>query len=493
MKTLYLNTLFLCLLSLNSFSQCVDYGEKEHDITGSHGADFLLGQMVNLPTNGIITEISFDAQSSGQQIIVAVYTNNLGFPGTLLTQSVSTSITPGVNTIDVPDVSVNSGQYWIMKVVDNIAVISEKTAIGTNTVYLTLTFGNTLPTVITNTSSYTDDVFTFWVVVCPPCDSPDIPILSYTPVPVCEFSAATISIAGNLKDATAWHVYTGSCNGNLVGTTSFATLNVNPTTTTTYYIRGEGGCIVPSTCNSIMVTVVQNQDASFNYANNIYCTNDADPIPNITGNLGGTFTSLPVGLSINATTGIIDVSASSTGGYSVIYTTAGPCEDVAEVGITINTVDATVSVNNLSITANQNNGFYRWLDCNNNFAPINGATNQTFIAIVNGDYAVEVTANGCVDTSNCIPVKSVGILEAINISDHSFHTYVQNSQINITYKQVQERVDIRIMSLNGQVLYNKSFAQSNYIQIPIYIAPGIYLMEVINHANNIKVVRVYVE
>src|SRR5690606_31141257 len=87
------------------------------------------------------------------------------------------------------------------------------------------------------------------------------------------------------------------------------------------------------------VEVFALDDPSFNYASASYCVNVADPSPTITGLGGGTFTSSPAGLSINASTGAIDVSASTPGAYTVTYTTAGTCPNSSGVSITINALD----------------------------------------------------------------------------------------------------------------------------------------------------------
>ena len=50
-------------------------------------------------------------------------------------------------------------------------------------------------------------------------------------------------------------------------------------------------------------------------------------------------------------------------------------------------------------------------NCDNNFAPIAGETNQSFTATSSGSYAVEVTQNNCTDTSDCEAVTVVGLQE----------------------------------------------------------------------------------
>ena len=103
-----------------------------------------------------------------------------------------------------------------------------------------------------------------------------------------------LTISGTLNDATAWHVYTGSCGGTPVGTTAGSTIIVTPVPpSTTYYVRGEGGCVTPGSCGTIMVTTTPREDATFNYGAAAYCVDASDPTPTITGVGGGTFTSVP--------------------------------------------------------------------------------------------------------------------------------------------------------------------------------------------------------
>jgi hypothetical protein len=88
----------------------------------------------------------------------------------------------------------------------------------------------------------------------------------------------------------------------------------------------------------VSVTILGLDDASFNYSAAAYCLVQADPTPTITGLAGGTFSST-AGLSINASTGVIDVSASTPGNYTVTYTTSGPCPNSSNVSVAINALN----------------------------------------------------------------------------------------------------------------------------------------------------------
>ena len=65
------------------------------------------------------------------------------------------------------------------------------------------------------------------------------------------------------------------------------------------------------------VTFSQSNFVYFNYPQNAYCTYNNDPTPTITAS-GGTFSST-TGLSLNPSTGVIDLDASSPGIYTVSY------------------------------------------------------------------------------------------------------------------------------------------------------------------------------
>ncbi len=80
------------------------------------------------------------------------------------------------------------------------------------------------------------------------CNEPDIPTL--TTSGACNPQTLSVT-AGNLNDATNWHWYTNSCGGTPVGTGT--SIMVSPNSSTTYYVRGEGGCSSGGACASITV------------------------------------------------------------------------------------------------------------------------------------------------------------------------------------------------------------------------------------------------
>lgn len=85
------------------------------------------------------------------------------------------------------------------------------------------------------------------------CTDPVIDMVQATTNPICSGDETMLSVTGTLNNATEWHWYSGSCGGTSVGTG--ATINVSPNMTTTYFVRGEGGCVTPGDCEEVTITV----------------------------------------------------------------------------------------------------------------------------------------------------------------------------------------------------------------------------------------------
>jgi Metallo-peptidase family M12B Reprolysin-like/Ig-like domain CHU_C associated/Secretion system C-terminal sorting domain len=85
------------------------------------------------------------------------------------------------------------------------------------------------------------------------CNAPDVPTVSGVTT-ICDGQTATLSVtAGNLNDAADWQWYETSCGGTSVG--SGVSIAVSPNNTTTYFVRGEGGCVTAGVCTQVVEVV----------------------------------------------------------------------------------------------------------------------------------------------------------------------------------------------------------------------------------------------
>jgi hypothetical protein len=89
------------------------------------------------------------------------------------------------------------------------------------------------------------------------CAAPSAPTLSAASTTISCGDAVTIDVTGTLGNAGAWYLYSGTCGGTLVAVSTTGSFTFNPSTTQTYFVRGEGGeCIVfPGACGEITITV----------------------------------------------------------------------------------------------------------------------------------------------------------------------------------------------------------------------------------------------
>jgi hypothetical protein len=84
---------------------------------------------------------------------------------------------------------------------------------------------------------------------------PTTPVLAISNDSICSGQSVTLSIlSGSLNSASEWVWYNSSCGTGLLG--SGTSINDSPAITTTYYLRGEGGCVgTSSTCQTITIHV----------------------------------------------------------------------------------------------------------------------------------------------------------------------------------------------------------------------------------------------
>jgi hypothetical protein len=184
------------------------------------------------------------------------------------------------------------------------------------------------------------------------CNNPDIPVVSGLDT-TCINDTVTLSISsGNLNDANSWQWYEDSCGGIALG--SGLSINVvanNPLNS--YFVRGEGGCVIAGACASHNV-VTQNTFSINDSACLIYSWNGNTY--SSSGTYIDTLTSISacdsiVTLNLIIYTQVYDSSSVSTCGsyvwYGNTYTNSGiytdtiysqiACDSIVTLNLTINT------------------------------------------------------------------------------------------------------------------------------------------------------------
>ena len=232
-----------------------------------------------------------------------------------------------------------------------------------------------------------------WVFV--PCMAATKPTLSSSSLVNCGTQNTTLSIVtGTLNNSASWQWYSSSAGGTPAG--SGTSINVSPTATTTYYVRGEGGCNTFGSYDSIIVKVEQpitsgtypnftiTSGANTTIIPNSPPTNAASMVAFTSSNFTGLF-------SVNPTTGIVTITnAKPAGIYPVTVKATNSCGEVTTTftltvtdplcsqSLFTNASDVSVGVNPNSVAIGDFNN-----DGNQDIATANYASNTGNIVSIN--------------------------------------------------------------------------------------------------------------
>ncbi|MFT3933604.1 MAG: PKD domain-containing protein [Chitinophagaceae bacterium] len=216
------------------------------------------------------------------------------------------------------------------------------TATGSGLLWYTSATGGTGSSTAPVPSTTTPGTTTWYVSQSSSCgESPRASItVTVNAAPSATISYANTNLCNVVNSASTPNlpvqVTLSGTTGGVFSVTPATGLQVNTTTgeinpsgatagtyTIRYSIAGSGGCANFST--TATVTVNSSPTASVTYPAAV-CTSTAAATPQVTGSNGGSFSST-TGLTINATTGVINPGTSTPGNYVITYTIqpSGPC------------------------------------------------------------------------------------------------------------------------------------------------------------------------
>jgi hypothetical protein len=177
------------------------------------------------------------------------------------------------------------------------------------------------------------------------------------------------------------------------------------------------------------------------------------------------------------------VSNNNIASYTYTGGATNGCDSVVTLDLTINSVtnmSTTLSGSSNIISSDNASANYIWLDCNNNFSVIPGQTSQTFTPVSNGNYAVQLTENGCVDTSDCVLITTVGIFESKVEKMFQIFPNPTNGNFSIDLGKSMDNVNIQILDLQGRTMYNQNYNDVKILDITFKEPMGIYFLAISN-------------
>lgn len=163
----------------------------------------------------------------------------------------------------------------------------------------------------------------------------------------------------------------------------------------------------------------------------------------------------------------------------------GGCVSNANCGsvtITENNVNVNVTQSGSNLTAQQGSASYQWLDCNDDFANIPGATTQTFSPTdLVGTYAVRVFFNGCADTSTCYTVDQAGISDDPDAMSVQMYPNPVQDQLTVEWDLAQEAMEVQLLDASGKEIGSLIQATDGRVTIDLsQYASALYFVRLTN-------------
>lgn len=255
-------------------------------------------------------------------------------------------------------------------------------------------------------------------------------------------------------------------------------------------------------CQQTSSTIIENACVSYTSPSGNYTWINSGIYKDTIQNAGGCDSIITINLTINQPTSSNENVTScesytspsgnytwiSSGVYKDTIPNSNGCDSVITFNLTIqnNNINLSVTQNGANLVSDYNSAdAYQWLDCNNNYSEITGATNQQYTANANGSYSVEITDGVCVDTSYCYNVTSVNIIDNFDEGNISVYPNPTNAIVNISGNSIKK---IEIINSNGQILKLIDVSTNN-IEIDLGNYPkGIYQLKIISD-NNVIIKR----
>jgi len=176
------------------------------------------------------------------------------------------------------------------------------------------------------------------------------------------------------------------------------------------------------------------------------------------------------------------VCYNNTGTYSVSLTVQNAFgSDSYTSNIVINSVNTSVSQNGITLTAFSSGATYQWLNCGTGNSPVIGANSQTFTPTQSGSYSLEITENGCIDTSGCLSVTVNGISE---LKAESFFSVFPNPATDFINLEIKNKLligeTIEVKNILGETIWNHKINSPQMNVDCSEWANGIYFIQLKN-------------
>lgn len=175
---------------------------------------------------------------------------------------------------------------------------------------------------------------------------------------------------------------------------------------------------------------------------------------------------------------------SAPGTYNAAFLSKDACDSLVTLNLWVTTVNTEVIAEETVLTAVQTDATYQWVDCEQSFAIIEGATSASYTPEATSNYALIIDYLGCVDTSACFIAGPVNIEQLYR--DINLHIFPNpaNQTIQLTIPSELTNGTITIYDTYGNLLVTEQQILQQTAIINLSILPsGFYVVQIQNGKN----------
>lgn len=153
------------------------------------------------------------------------------------------------------------------------------------------------------------------------------------------------------------------------------------------------------------------------------------------------------------------------------------CDSLVTLNLTIENVNTTITTSNEQLISQATNASYQWVDCNNNYSAVSGATSASFSPASNGDYACIIAQGNCTDTSDCFSFNSVGFGAIGTDNSITVGPNPTKGSVTVNFNTLQDRT-IRLFNSNGALLLEEVKYNEVEFDFTIEQSQGVFILEI---------------
>jgi hypothetical protein len=153
------------------------------------------------------------------------------------------------------------------------------------------------------------------------------------------------------------------------------------------------------------------------------------------------------------------------------------CDSLVWLTLSVSPDDSTVIQSHDSLMAQSTTATIRWWNCNQQ-QYVYGAEQALFVPFQNGQYAAELTVNGCTYRTRCYDVTEVGMLEKSKREELRLQPNPAQEYVTVRNADLNSIYTISILTIDGRLIREINALESREIKIDIsFLQAGLYILK----------------